>query len=94
MTGPRELHHPSLAELLPSVAFMLNDDYNDRMVAIDPLTGALVWQYGETGTPGTTAGMLNTPDGFDILGRGGTTPTHRLRAEAPTGHVLELNGAG
>ncbi len=73
---------------------MLNDDYNDRMVAIDPLTGALVWQYGETGTPGTTAGMLNTPDGFDILGRGGTTPTHRLRAEAPTGHVLELNGAG
>ena len=28
---------------------MLNDDYNDRMVAIDPVTGALVWQYGVTG---------------------------------------------
>lgn len=74
--GPGELNHPSLVELLPSGVFMLNDDYNDRMVAIDPATGALVWQYGETGVPGTAAGLLNTPDGFDILGPGGTTPTH------------------
>jgi glucose dehydrogenase len=55
---------------------MLNDDYNDRMIAIDPATGALVWQYGVTGEAGTTAGLLNTPDGFDILGPGGSTPTH------------------
>jgi outer membrane protein assembly factor BamB len=75
-SGPGELNHPSLVELLPSGAFLLNDDYNDRMVAIDPQTGALVWQYGETGTPGTTPGLLNTPDGFDILGPGGSTPTH------------------
>jgi hypothetical protein len=75
-SGPGELNHPSLAEVLPSGVFMLNDDYNDRMVAIDPATGALVWQYGEIGAPGTAAGLLNTPDGFDILGPGGTTPTH------------------
>ena len=56
--------------------FMLNDDYNDRMVAIDPSTGALVWKYGETGVAGTAPGLLNTPDGFDILGPGGATPTH------------------
>jgi outer membrane protein assembly factor BamB len=74
--GPGELNHPSLVELLPSGVFMLNDDYNDRMVAIDPRTGALVWQYGETGVAGTAPGLLNTPDGFDILGPGGTTPTH------------------
>src|SRR5438105_15622576 len=37
-----------LTELLPSGVFMTNDDYNDRMVAIDPATGALVWQYGIT----------------------------------------------
>jgi Kelch motif len=74
--GPGELDHPSLVELLPSGVFMLNDDYNDRMVAIDPSTGALVWQYGETGVAGTAPGQLNTPDGFDILGPGGTTPTH------------------
>jgi hypothetical protein len=52
------------------------DEYNDRMVAIDPQTGALVWHHGETGVPGTTAGHLNTPNGFDILGPAGSTPTH------------------
>jgi hypothetical protein len=55
---------------------MLNDDYNDRMVAIDPVTGALVWQYGVTAVAGTATGLLNIPDGFDLLAPGGLTPTH------------------
>jgi hypothetical protein len=55
---------------------MLNDDYNNRMVAIDPSDGAIVWQYGITGHAGTAPGMLDIPDGFDLLGPGGTTPTH------------------
>jgi hypothetical protein len=75
-SGPGLLNHPSLAEELPNGIYLINDDYNDRMVAIDPATGALVWQYGLTGRPGTVAGELNTPDGFDLLGPGGTTPTH------------------
>jgi hypothetical protein len=75
--GPGMLNHPSLAELLPSGVFMANDDYNDRMVAIDPMTRALVWQYGITGRPGTRPGMLNTPDGFDLLLPNGSAPTHR-----------------
>jgi len=37
------------------------------VVAIDPATGALVWQYGITGKLGTEPGELNTPDGFDLL---------------------------
>ncbi len=75
-TGTGQLNDPSLVELLPSGVFMLNDDHNDRMVAIDPSTGAIVWQYGHTGVPGTAPGYLNRPDGFDILGPGGSTPTH------------------
>ena len=75
-SGPGALDHPSLVELLPSGAFMINDDYNDRMVAIDPLTRALVWQYGATGHAGTATGRLNTPDGFDLLAPRGRTPTH------------------
>ena len=75
-SGQGMLNHPSLAELLPSGVFMVNDDYNDRMVAIDPATGALVWQYGITGKPGTAPGELNTPDGFDLLLPDGSTPTH------------------
>ncbi len=75
-SGPGELNDPSLVELLPSGVFMLNDDHNDRMVAIDPSTGAVVWQYGHIGVPGTAPGYLYKPDGFDLLGPGGSTPTH------------------
>ena len=75
-SGPGRLNHPSLAELLPSGVLMANDDYNDRMVAVDPATGALVWQYGITGKAGTAPGQLNIPDGFDLLLPDGSTPTH------------------
>jgi PQQ-like domain len=75
-SGPGELNHPSLAELLPSGVFMANDDFNHRMVAIDPATGALVWQYGVTGRHGTGPGRLHTPDGFDLLLPNGSAPTH------------------
>jgi hypothetical protein len=74
--GPGELDHPSLVEELPDGIYMLNDDYNDRMVAIDPSDGAIVWQYGITARAGTAPGMLKIPDGFDLLGPRGTTPTH------------------
>jgi hypothetical protein len=75
-SGTGVLDHPSLVELLPSGVFMVNDDYNDRMAAIDPITKALVWQYGLTGQGGTAPGLLNIPDGFDLLAPGGKTPTH------------------
>jgi hypothetical protein len=75
-SGVGSLNQPSLVELLPSGVFMLNDDYNDRMVAIDPASGAVVWQYGKFGVAGTAPGLLNVPDGFDLLAPGGVTPTH------------------
>ena len=75
-TGPGVLNQPSLVELLPTGVFMTNDDYRDRMLAIDPVTQATVWQYGVTDTPGTAPGSLNIPDGFDLLAPDGTTPTH------------------
>ncbi len=75
-SGPGRLNDPSLVEKLPSGVYMANDDHRDRMVAIDPVTNALVWQYGVSDHPGTSAGMLHKPDGFDILAPNGTTPTH------------------
>ena len=75
-SGPGMLDHPSLVERLPSGVFMVNDDYRDRMVAIDPATKALVWQYGVSNQPGTSPGQLRTPDGFDLLMPDGSTPTH------------------
>jgi hypothetical protein len=75
-SGLGELNQPSLTEVLPSGVFMTNDDYRNRMVAIDPTTQALVWQYGVTDTAGTAPGLLYIPDGFDLLLPNGTTPTH------------------
>jgi outer membrane protein assembly factor BamB len=75
-SGLGQLNQPSLVELLPSGVFMANDDYRDRMIAIDPTTQATVWDYGVPDVPGTAPGYLNTPDGFDILNSDGSTPTH------------------
>jgi DNA-binding beta-propeller fold protein YncE len=61
------LNHPSLALPLPNGDILLNDDYDDRLLVIDPRTNRIVWQYGHRGRPGTRAGYLNIPDGVDLL---------------------------
>jgi hypothetical protein len=75
-SGDSMLKKPSLAERLPNGLIMLNDDYRDRVVVIDPSTYCIVWQYGLTDDPGTAPGLLSIPDGFDILLPNGSTPTH------------------
>jgi hypothetical protein len=74
--GGGALKKPSLAEQLPNGLIMVNDDYRDRLLIIDPKYNAIVWQYGLTDTAGTSVGMLSIPDGFDLLLANGTTPTH------------------
>ena len=75
-SGDAMLKKPSLAERLPNGLIMVNDDYRNRIVVIDPATDNIVWQYGITDQTGTTPGMLAIPDGFDNLLADGTTPTH------------------
>ncbi len=75
-TGDAMLKKPSLAERLPNGLLMVNDDYRDRVVVIDPTIDSIVWQYGLTDTPGTSPGLISIPDGFDLLEANGTTPTH------------------
>jgi len=65
-SGPGELDHPSLAEMLPNGNVILNDDRNDRVIVIDPHSNTIVWQYGHTATTGTGYGYLNNPDGVDV----------------------------
>ncbi len=74
--GDAALKKPSLAERLPNGLVMVNDDYRDRVVVIDPTTYSIVWQYGLTNVPGTAPGLVSIPDGFDNLLANGTTPTH------------------
>ena len=75
-SGDAMLKKPSLAERLPNGLIMLNDDYRDRVVVIDPATHSIVWQYGLTDVPGTSPGLVSIPDGFDNLLANGITPTH------------------
>jgi hypothetical protein len=75
-SGPGELDHPSLAAPLPNGLIAMTDDYNDRILLIDPRSNRIVWEYGRTNQPGTGRGSLRTPDGMDLLLPGGATPLH------------------
>jgi outer membrane protein assembly factor BamB len=66
-SGWGELDHPSLAIMLPNGNIAVNDDYNDRVVIIDPKKRRIVWQYGHLGHPGKGRNQLNTPDGMDYV---------------------------
>ena len=65
-TGAAALDQPSLALPLPNGDILMNDDWNDRVVVIDPRTDQVVWQYGATGVPGIEPGYLYKPDGVDL----------------------------
>jgi len=75
----RGLNQPSLALPLPNGDVLVNDDFNHRVIVIDPVTNKIVWQYGHTGVPGTGAGYLNDPDGVDLV-----PPDSMLITHGPT----------
>ena len=80
-SGHDTLDHPSLALPLPNGDVILNDDYNHRVVVIDPRTDRIVWQYGVTGVAGSRPGYLDNPDGIDLA------PPHSLLFSQPAaGH--------
>jgi hypothetical protein len=66
-SGPNRLAKPSLAVRWPNGLIAANDDYNQRVIAIDPRRKRIVWQYGHTGVAGTARGYLDKPDGIDLL---------------------------
>jgi hypothetical protein len=65
--GAPALDHPSLALPLPNGDFLLNDDFNDRVIVVDPRSNRVVWQYGHTGVAGRAPGFLSRPDGVDLV---------------------------
>jgi hypothetical protein len=53
--------------MLPNGNIAINDDYNDRVVIVNPKQRRIVWFYGHAGIPGTGPNELNTPDGMDFV---------------------------
>jgi hypothetical protein len=66
-SGPDYLDKPSLAVRWPNGMIAANDDYNNRVIVIDPKTKRIVWQYGHTGVVSAAPGYLSKPDGIDLL---------------------------
>ena len=66
-SGWGESNHPSLAIMLPNGDIAVNDDYNDRVVIVDPKQRRIVWQYGHLLQPGRGRNFLRTPDGMDFI---------------------------
>ncbi len=60
------LNHPSLAIMLPNGLIAVNDDWGHRVILIDPIHQAVMWQYGVPGVPGIEPGYLDIPDGIDF----------------------------
>ena len=66
-SGPGRLDHPSLAVPRADGSVVLNDDFRDRVLLLDPQSGRVLWQYGVTDQPGSGPGYLFIPDGLDQL---------------------------
>jgi hypothetical protein len=61
------LDHPSIARELPGTGdILIVDDLRHRVLVVDRKTKEIIWQYGETDTPGHKPGYLFYPDGVDI----------------------------
>jgi hypothetical protein len=89
-SGPGELDHPSLATRIAPDLIAINDDYRHRVVLVSIRTRQIVWQYGQTDVAGRADGLLNTPDGLDLLPTSAAQASPTLRTllrpqRAPTG---------
>lgn len=58
---------PTNAVRLANGDTMIADQFNDRVLLIDP-SGATLWQYGVTNVPGNAAGELNAPYTAFVIG--------------------------
>ena len=79
------LNQPSLALPLPNGNILVNDDFNHRVIVIDPAASRIVWQYGHTGVAGQGPGYLNDPDGVDLVPPDSLMITHSATMSLPGG---------
>ncbi|HEY2326887.1 MAG TPA: hypothetical protein VGH52_05325 [Gaiellaceae bacterium] len=91
-SGPDRLDQPSLAVRWPNGMIAANDDYNHRVIVIDPKTKRIVWQYGHTGVASAASGYLNKPDGIDLLPA--ATTAHGVLAAKKTTARLRVTRVG
>ena len=65
--APAELDHPSLAMAVTNGDVLQNDDYDNRVIVVDPGSDQIVRRYGHDRVAGSAPGYLDNPDGVDLL---------------------------
>jgi hypothetical protein len=91
--GPNQLNTPVHAVIVPNFPHhhgphvMITDQGNSRVILVN-FKGAIVWQYGTTGTPGSGANQLNNPNSAELLPNG-----HILIADENNNRVIEVTVA-
>jgi hypothetical protein len=75
-TGDMALNMPSLALPLANNNILVADSANHRVIAVDPTTRAVVWQYGQMQAAGASSGSLNNPTGMDMYPPGSLLGKH------------------
>jgi DNA-binding beta-propeller fold protein YncE len=83
--GRESLNQPSLALPLPNGDVIATDDHNHRVIVVDPRTNQIVWQYGVRAIAGSVDGLLNGPDGLDLVPPNSDLVTHAKSMGLPTG---------
>ena len=87
------LNQPSLAIPMPNGDMLLNDDFNHRIIVINPANNRIVWQYGHTGVAGRSPGYLNDPDGLDLVPPDSFLIRHAADMASRSGRITERSPA-
>lgn len=85
------LNYPNDADFIGEDRILITDRNNHRVIEID-LNGNILWQFGETGIPGSDSMHLRFPHNADRLPNGDTiicdSENNRILEVDPNGNVV------
>ncbi len=81
-----QLNTPVCAVYLPYGNILICDQGNHRVIEVSMVTKTIVWQHGQTRTPGTSQNQLRSPGGAQLLDNGNI-----LIADSGNNRVIEVS---
>ena len=83
-----KLNYPNDADFIEDDRILITDRNNHRVIEID-LNGKILWQFGETGVPGSDLSHLKFPHNADKLPNGNT-----IVCDSENNRILEIDPSG
>ena len=92
-----KLNYPNDADFISDDRILITDRNNHRVIEID-LNGNIIWQFGETGVPGSDDSHLKFPHNADRLSNGNTiicdSENDRIIEVDPSGNIVWVYQGG